>query len=235
MNYRIYIDALKQSNEDSLTIKYLPFIVKRVGKKYQKHQGIYKFDMLLEVAIEAALKAESRFDPSKGLDFSTYARYDIDGDLNSCTSVLSKHQRALYNKLLSFISSYVETYNIHPSKASILKGLNISEVQYDNLMADLEPVDLVPYMLVNKDTGKEEELGIDEYHGEESIVSMDIMKLLAHLSEEEQMLITMSCIEEQSVYAIMDKVGCNKSEASSKIDKAKAKFRKILEANDIRG
>jgi hypothetical protein len=76
----------------AFVLRYQNFIKKRV-RRFLSTQQDGKFDLkeLHSVASLGALKAAKRFKPSLGYDFSTYARSDIDGALNSFAKKHPRH------------------------------------------------------------------------------------------------------------------------------------------------
>lgn len=229
-------DLIKTSdNEKSLTLKYSPFILRRVREKYSKHMGIYKFDALLEVALEASLKAERNYDPSRGTDFSTYARHYIDGDMDSFVSNLTKSQVEIHKRMLAFIDGYVKENEAYPSENMICKALGMSFEKYKEFLRDLEPVVTVSYHYSSEDGGREEEHGIDQETPETALISVDIMNLLKTMPKTKRDIIQMVCIDELSIHHVMNYLKCSKAKAQSAIATAINEFRAILEANDIRG
>jgi RNA polymerase sigma factor for flagellar operon FliA len=230
-----YIDDLKKASDakrltddtSSLTLRYIPYILRRVQRKYVKHYAIYKFDDLLEVAIEGALKAEKRFDRTKGVDFSTYAKYDIDGEMDNYIASNTKTQIALYRQILQFVEKYVANHSIYPSDKEIAKGIGITIEKYKALLMDMAPVITVSYMSVT-DNGNEEELGVEESNEEGTIVTLDVLKLLETLDDETQLLIKLTCIDEVSVHQVATMLGITKPKAQSKVQIAKDKFKELL-------
>lgn len=216
----------------SLTLQYLPFIFGVVKQRHIKHYPKYSYEELLEVALLASLTAEKRFNKDLKWDFSTYARRDIEGALVQYVSSLAKTQLELYNKVLKFISEFSSKTGKHPSKASIMKGLSISEEKYIHLLQDLEPPCIVPYMQMQED-GTETEVGIDTETPEDSIIVRDILKIISQLEEPTKTLIELSVIQELSLDAIASFLNVQKSEAQAKVDLAKADLRDILELHGI--
>ena len=224
----------KDTTEVSLTLQYLPFILTRVRKKYLQHHMRYSYDDLLDEAILASLVSEKRYKPALGYDFTTYAKYDIDGALTKFISSLSVTQLTLYNKMLRFIDSYSSKTGKHPSKASILSGLKISEEKYTHLLQDLEPPTIVPYMSITKG-GEEVELGVRESSTDSDIVVNDILTIISKLDSPMKEIIEMSVIQEMSIDSIASYLSISKQEAQGKIDSAKADLRDILELHGITG
>ena len=216
----------------SITLKYLPFIFGVVKQRHLKHYPKYSYEELLEVALIASLTAEKRFKPELKWDFSTYARRDIEGALVQYVSSLTKLQLNLYNKVLRFISEYSSKTGKHPSKESIIKGLNITEEKYQHLLQDLEPPYIVQYMQISED-GSEIELGIDTETPEDSIVIRDVLKIISQLEDTTRELIELSVIQEMSLDAIASYLGIQKSEAQARVDSAKADLKDILELHGI--
>lgn len=232
-------DTLKSISKDSqnvdfgsYTLKYLPFILTRVSKKCAQHHHIYSFDSMLDEALMAALIAEKRYKPELGYDFTTYAKYDIDGALNSFVSSLSNTQMVLYKKVLKFIASYSAEHGKHPSKASIIKGLKISDEKYVHLLQDLEPPTIIPYISISEN-GEESEAGIEECTQENMTLINDILSIIAIMESPNKELIEMSVIQEMSIDSIAVFLGIPKAEAQGKIDAAKGQLRDILELHGI--
>lgn len=221
-----------------LTLKYLPFILTRVKKKHIQYYRRHSYEELLEEAILASLLSEKRFNPTLGWDFTTYAKYDIDGALTKFVSTLSNTQLTLYNKMLKFIDKYSSEYGKHPSKRSIIDGLNISEEKYTHLLQDLEPPSIVPYMKlqVNNETHEEEvEAGVEEASQESEVIIQDILKIIKDLESPTREIIEMSVIQEMSIDSVASFLGVTKQAAQGRIDSAKAELRDILELHGITG
>lgn len=218
--------------EVSLLLKYVPFILKRVQAKFVKHHGIYLYEDLLDAAIVGALKAEKRFDKKRGIDFSTYARKDIDGSMDNFVKQNTRTQIVLHKRILQFVEDYVKEHSMFPSESEIIKAVGITHEKYRELLSDMEPLQFIPYMVVHEN-GDEEELGIDELHGEHSIILEDVHRLLKNLTEEQQKIITWTCINEASIMDVALALKCTQSQAQSKIAQAKDDFKEILIHNGI--
>ncbi len=231
-----FTNSLKKNTDTvgSLTLQYMPYIFRTVGKKYYKHSRVYRYDDLLEVAIEASLKAEKRFNPDLGTDFSTYARHYINGDLSRYILNMTKHQFDIYTQMMDYIKKYFSKYGSYPTELKICKALGMTLEKYREFLKELEPPVLISYNYVTEN-GREEEYGIDGNTPENSIISLDIMKLLCSLPKEQQDIIKMVCIEEMSIHNVMTYLKTDKSKAQSKIDKAISTFKELLESNGITG
>lgn len=231
------IETQESLEVGELTLKYLPFILTRVKKAHIKNHRRYTFEELLEEALLASLVAEKRYKPKLGWDFSTYAKYDIEGALTRFTSSLSNTQLALYNKMVKFIEKYSAETGKHPSKDSILKGLSISDETYTHLLQDLEPPILVPYMRIQEDSiGQEEiEQGLEEALQESEVLMHDILKIIKNLESPTKEIIEMSVIQEMSIDSLAIFLGVTKQVAQGRIDSAKAELRDILELHGITG
>lgn len=234
-SFRKVLKKYRNSNTDgALTLKYLPFILTRVRKKYLQHHMRYSYEDLLDEAILASLVSEKRYKPKLGYDFTTYAKYDIDGALTKFISSLSATQLTLYNKMLKFIDSYSSKTGKHPSKVSIIEGLQISEDKYNHLLQDLEPPIILPYMSISNEN-EEVELGIEDSTADSDIVIHDILTIISNLESPIKEVIEMSVIQEMSIDSIATYLGISKQEAQGKIDSAKVELRDILELHGITG
>lgn len=238
-------ESIKCSSTDNIapielgerTLKYLPFILARVKKSHIRHHRRYTFEELLDEAILASLVAEKRYKPELGWDFSTYAKFDIEGALTRFTSSLSNTQLVLFSKLTKFINKYSAETGKHPSKESIIKGLNISEEKYKHLLQDLEPPIIVPYTKVsdNSEMTEEVELGLEEAVQESDIMIQDILRIIKDLESPTKEIIEMSVIQEMSIDSLAIFLGVSKQVAQGRIDSAKAELRDILELHGITG
>lgn len=235
-SFRKVLKKYRDSKETHgvLTLQYLPFILTRVRKKYLQHHMRYPYEDLLDEALLASLLSEKRYKPKLGYDFTTYAKYDIDGALTRFISSLSTTQLTLYNKMLKFIDQYSSKNGKHPSKDSIIKGLSISEEKYKNLLQDLEPPTIVPYMSISNED-EEIELGTQDSTVESDIIIHDILTIISKLESPIKEIIEMSVIQEMSIDSIAKYLNIPKQEAQGKIDSAKAELRDILELHGITG
>jgi len=116
------------------TLQYMPFIENMAKKFNSRFSWKFDTDELTSIAIEAALKAERRFDPDRG-SFSSYARRFIEGALMRQTSELSPKQQQLINKIYKRLDSYVKEHDAIPNIEVILDELGISQAQYKALPA----------------------------------------------------------------------------------------------------
>lgn len=215
-----------------LTIKYLPFILNTVKKKHVKCNMKYTYEELLDEALLASLIAEKRYKPELGYDFTTYAKFDINGALTTYTTNLTKTQLELFVKLVKFVDKYSAANGKHPSKSSILKGLKISEERYTHLIQDLVPPTIIPYINV-QDNGEESEIGIQDDESDSEVLVNDILKIISKLDAPLKDIIEMAVIQELSIDSIATYLKVAKPIAQGIIDSAKAELRDILELHGI--
>lgn len=227
-------DLQKTEGYGGLTIKYLPFILNTVKKRHVKCNMKYTYEELLDEALLASLIAEKRYKPELGYDFTTYAKFDINGALTTYTTNLTKTQLQLFIKLVKFVDKYSATNGKHPSKASILKGLKISEERYVHLIQDLVPPSIVPYISM-QDNGEEVEVGVQEDESDSEVLVNDILKIISNLEPPLKDIIEMSVVQELSIDSIATYLKVPKATAQGLIDSAKAELRDILELHGITG
>ena len=134
----ILISRAQQGDEkarEQVITSNLRFVV-TIAKKYQ-NRGVSLMD-LISSGVEGLIKSISKFDPSKGTVFLTYAGWWIKqciyntiyahGDLIR----LPISQRLLVIKILDTTNEYVQKYSRNPSaeELSELTGIEVSQINY---------------------------------------------------------------------------------------------------------
>ena len=134
----ILISKAQQGDEkarEQVITSNLRFVV-TIAKKYQ-NRGVSLMD-LISSGVEGLIKSISKFDPSKGTVFLTYAGWWIKqciyntiyahGDLIR----LPISQRLLVIKILDTTNEYVQKYSRNPSaeELSELTGIEVSQINY---------------------------------------------------------------------------------------------------------
>ena len=134
----ILISRAQQGDEkarEQVITSNLRFVV-TIAKRYQ-NRGISLMD-LISAGVEGLIKSISKFDPSKGTVFLTYAGWWIKqciyntiyahGDLIR----LPISQRLLVIKILDTTNEYVQKYSRNPSaeELSELTGIEVSQINY---------------------------------------------------------------------------------------------------------
>lgn len=134
----ILISRAQQGDEkarEQVITSNLRFVV-TIAKRYQ-NRGISLMD-LISAGVEGLIKSISKFDPSKGTVFLTYAGWWIKqciyntiyshGDLIR----LPISQRLLVIKILDTTNEYIQKYSRNPSaeELSELTGIEVSQINY---------------------------------------------------------------------------------------------------------
>lgn len=231
-----FVTELKKAHtaegEKSWTIQYVPFIINLVRKRYVKHCGYHSFEDLLVVALEASVKAEQKYDNTKS-DFSTFVRYYIDGAINEYVIPVSKNQIKVHNKITKFINESLKETGVHPSLPTILKGVGITKLRYDNLMKDLEPVSKIG-IKEESDTESTGTVLIDTSESTEgSMIIHDVLSIIEGMCEDDKYLLKEVLLKEVPIQVVANKLNVTKSKAQSLYDHARDRLKDVLELHDI--
>ena len=129
----------RQEGRDELILSSIG-LVESIARKHSEHgalEGFSSEDLRQEGSI-GSIRAVDRFDPNRGIKFSTYAYDRIDGSIKDTLRRVSGMPRSLYDSLVKYQSTVEDLEQEYqrkptPNEIAVRLGVpveNIEEIQY---------------------------------------------------------------------------------------------------------
>lgn len=131
---------------DEIFTRHLP-VVETLSRNFAR-SGVAEKDDLLQVGYLGLLGAIERFDPERGVKFSTYAGHCVDGEIrhfirDKTESIRRpRWMRKLSRQIATFLESYLQAQARLPTLKEISEALNISEEGVVTILKAKQPVSL---------------------------------------------------------------------------------------------
>jgi len=200
------------------------------------------FDDLLQVAYLGMLKAVERFDPERGLEFSTFATATVDGELkrhfrDKTWSVrVPRRPQELHLRLSNVISELSQKLNRSPKVPEVAAELGVSEEEvleamevggaYRSSSLDVRAGD-------NQESSPLERRLGNVDHGfdlAEHRVLLD--RVLGDLPERERMIVELRFFHDMTQTEIADEVGISQMHVSRLLTRTLMQLREMLQTLD---
>ena len=149
------------AEQDELIVEHLPivrFIARRIHESLPEHVQI---DDLFSAGVVGLMDAAKRFDPSKGVKFSTFAQLRIRGAILDSLRVLDWAPRELRRKgraVKQTIGDLTARLQRAPSEAEIAREMGIGLTDYHLLLGELNGLEVGSLHEERWDDSGEEEL-----------------------------------------------------------------------------
>jgi RNA polymerase sigma-B factor len=200
------------------------------------------FDDLLQVAYLGMLKAVERFDPDRGLEFSTFATATVEGELkrhfrDKTWSVrVPRRPQELHLRLGNAINDLSQRLHRPPQISELAAELGVREDDvleamevggaYRSTSLDARPADNGDAMTLESRLGTAD-LGFDL--AEHRVV---LERLLEELPERERMIIRLRFFEDMTQTEIADEVGISQMHVSRLLSRTLMQLRERLQTLD---
>jgi RNA polymerase sigma-B factor len=200
------------------------------------------FDDLLQVAYLGMLKAVERFDPERGLEFSTFATATVEGELkrhfrDKTWSVrVPRRPQELHLRLGNAINDLSQRLHRPPQISELAAELGVREDAvleamevggaYRSTSLDARPADNGDAMTLESRLGTAD-LGFDL--AEHRVV---LERLLEELPERERMIIRLRFFEDMTQTEIADEVGISQMHVSRLLSRTLMQLRERLQTLD---
>lgn len=207
-------DATQDKEEDHIsairermTIEHLP-VVRSIVRKMQEQLPTHVSDEdLYGAGVVGLLDAVSKFDPSKGILFRTYARYRIQGAIMDSLRSLDWGPRRLRPKgraVAHAIRTLTAELQRVPDELEIARKLTMALADYQKLLGDLKTLEIGTLYMSPREESETEELVYVPSRAEDDQLSRilademrDLVRVaIARLPERERVLITLRYYEE---------------------------------------
>ena len=230
-----YCRTRSDSLLDELCRQYLP-LAKAIARRFSG-RGV-EYDDLFQVASMALLKALNRFDPDKGVQFSTYVTPTIVGEVKNYfrdkSRLISLPRRS--GALLRRIDTAREKLTASLQRSPTVEELaNETGETMETILEMLEMQELMtPVSLDTAPSSEDDDLSLHailgaEEAGYQEIEQRDMLKrAMSALSENEQMIILKRFYENRSQREISQQLGVSQMTISRMEKKALEHIRKLI-------
>jgi RNA polymerase sigma-B factor len=205
-----------------------------VVKKALKNNEI--FEDLMQVGYIGLIKAAENFEPDKGVQFSTYATYCIDGEIKhylrdkSHTVRLPRWLKQIETEMASFIDTFLQKESRLPTIPEISRHLNISE---DGIIEILKSKNIVSLSLLSDKM--QEKINLDLIRSVQyssfKLPLEDVIILeqaLERLKDFERKIIYLFFYKDLTQTQIAQKLGLSQKKVSRQISASLKKLRKFI-------
>lgn len=231
-------EKLKQSKSvevrNEIVSKYL-YLAEIISKKFV-NRGV-DYEDIYQVASIALIKAVERFDPDKGVKFTSFATPTLIGEIKRFfrdkASVIRIPRRIyeVYQKVSNARESLTQELSRPPKIAEIAKYLNISE---ETVMEIIESNNAYNMQSFDQNVYAEDDLELHETIGEEDntfekIENRDFLnKSLDKFNEAEKEFINMRYFSNKTQKEIAERLGVSQMYVSRLEKKVLERFRRML-------
>jgi RNA polymerase sigma-B factor len=200
------------------------------------------FDDLLQVAYLGMLKAVERFDPERGLEFSTFATATVDGELkrhfrDKTWSVrVPRRPQELHLRLSNVISELSQKLNRSPKVPEVAAELGVSE---DEVLEAMEVGGAYRSSSLDVRTGENQEssplerrLGSVDHGFDLAEHRVLLDRVLGDLPERERMIVELRFFHDMTQTEIADEVGISQMHVSRLLTRTLMQLREMLQTLD---
>ena len=145
---RVYRQSMFEGEERNQLIEnYLPLVKSIVSRMRHHFPATFETDDLYGLGVQGLVLAVNNFDPAKGRSFGSYAALRIKGSmLDELRRIdcLPRSNRAKAKSLQATIEKLEGRFKRPATEDEVRKELDLSEIQYENLLRDTQPITFVP-------------------------------------------------------------------------------------------
>jgi RNA polymerase sigma-B factor len=200
------------------------------------------FDDLLQVAYLGMLKAVERFDPGRGLEFSTFATATVEGELKrhfrdrTWSIRVPRRPQELHLRLSNAINDLSQRLKRPPRISELADDLGVSEEAvleamevggaYRSASLDARPGD-------NGEMTLESRLGKDDTGFDLAEHRVVLERLLTELPERERTIVQLRYFDDMTQTEIAEKVGISQMHVSRLLARTLGVLRERLQTSDV--
>ena len=227
-------DAYNQylkNTQDELALQYLPAVKAMAFRLKERLPSSVDMNDLVSIGTEELIKLARRYDSNKNDSFWGYAKTRVNGamlDYLRTLDIVSRSSRKLIKAIEAEVSRYFNEFEEEPSNEHLAKVLNedIEKIHQARLASDIYAV--VP---LDEQFNALEDGDILQYCEQKELMEI-IQKVLAKLTEREQLIIQLYYLEELSLSEISEVLDITESRISQISKEVIKKIRReIGEAN----
>lgn len=220
-----------KNTQDELALQYLPAVKAMAFRLKERLPSSIDMNDLVSIGTEELIKLARRYDSDKNDSFWGYAKTRVNGamlDYLRTLDIVSRSSRKLIKAIEAETSRYFNEFEEEPSDEYLAKVLkeDIEKIHQARLASDIYSV--VP---LDEQFNALEDTDILQYCEQKELMEI-IQKVLARLTEREQLIIQLYYLEELSLSEISEILDITESRISQISKEVIRKIRKeIGEAN----
>lgn len=200
-------------------------------------------DDLIQVASLGLLNAVERFDPSRGLQFSTFATPTIVGELKryfrdrGWSVRVPRRVQELHIRLNALVGELTQHHGRSPTIAELARAARTSEEEVLEAMEAAQAYRSAPLDPTRADGGPGgQPADVDTLPKELSRIEDRLLveRLLSSLAPREQLMIRLRFYDEMTQSEIADRLGISQMHVSRLLDRCLGQLREHIESNRYR-
>ena len=213
------------SEQERVLLEHLPivrFLARRIHERLPQHVDI---EDLVSAGVVGLMDAFSKFDPTKQVQFRSYAQFRIRGAILDSLRTLDWSPRELRRKgraVEEAIRVLTHKMGRAPGEAEVAAEMTLSLVEYQQLLGDLKGLEIgTLHMERNEDSGEEELAYIpgrpeDDplFHCLRGELEDRLSEAIANLPDRERLVMTLYYYEEMTMREIGLALGVVESRVS---------------------
>jgi RNA polymerase sigma factor for flagellar operon FliA len=234
------------SEQEKLLLEHLPivrFLARRIHERLPQHVDI---EDLVSAGVVGLMDAFSKFDPTKQVQFRSYAQFRIRGAILDSLRTLDWSPRELRRKgraVEEAIRVLTQRVGRAPSEPEVAAEMTLSLEEYQQLLGDLKGLEIgTLHMERNEDSGEEELAYIPGNPEDDPLFRCLKVELkdrlsdaIANLPDRERLVMTLYYYEEMTMREIGLALGVVESRVSQVHASAVAHLRAALKDLSMRG
>ncbi|MGD0628918.1 MAG: FliA/WhiG family RNA polymerase sigma factor [Terracidiphilus sp.] len=234
------------SEQEKLLLEHLPivrFLARRIHERLPQHVDI---EDLVSAGVVGLMDAFSKFDPTKQVQFRSYAQFRIRGAILDSLRTLDWSPRELRRKgraVEEAIRVLTQRLRRAPGEAEVAEEMSLSLDEYQQLLGDLKGLEIgTLHMERNEDSGEEELAYIPGSPEEDPLfrclkgeLKDRLSEAIANLPDRERLVMTLYYYEEMTMREIGLALGVVESRVSQVHASAVVHLRAALKDLSARG
>jgi RNA polymerase sigma factor FliA len=241
----VYHGAANEAERERILMEQLPqvrYIARRIHERLPRH---VPFEDLVHAGVVGLIDALSKFDRSKHVQFSSYAKFRIRGAILDSLRELDWSPRELRRKG----RQVEETYNQisiklgrTPSDTDLAKALGLRLEELQSLLAELDSLEIGSLRIESAQSGKEEDLSDSIASKQEETPFFQCLRsemkqllagAIAELPEKEQRVLLLYYFAELTMKEVGVALGIGESRVSQIHSLAMVRLRSRLNFLDV--
>jgi RNA polymerase sigma factor FliA len=213
------------SEQERVLLEHLPivrFLARRIHERLPQHVDI---EDLVSAGVVGLMDAFSKFDPTKQVQFRSYAQFRIRGAILDSLRTLDWSPRELRRKgraVEEAIRVLSHRVGRAPDEAAVAAEMTLSLVEYQQLLGDLKGLEIgALHMERNEDSGEEELAYIPGRPEDDPLFNClrgeledRLSEAIANLADRERLVMTLYYYEEMTMREIGLALGVVESRVS---------------------
>jgi len=240
-----YHNVTNEAERERILMEQLPqvrYIARRIHERLPRH---VPFEDLVHAGVVGLIDALSKFDRSKHVQFSSYAKFRIRGAILDSLRELDWSPRELRRKG----RQVEETYNQiavklghTPTETELARALGLRLEELQSLLAELDALEIGSLRIESAHSGKEEDLSDSIAARQEETPFFQCLRsemkqllagAIAELPEKEQRVLSLYYFEELTMKEVGAVLGIGESRVSQIHSLAMVRLRSRLSALDM--